>query len=114
MTGGIGASETSWEAAQAISRLVSAAGSLYNLVRELFHKLLRGRPSLAERKRILVVSVTEAPADGLFAEGRADWDLIRVPTLREALERIQAERFDAIVAPTTNPRVLRRLNTLLQ
>ncbi|MFO0965626.1 MAG: response regulator [Gemmataceae bacterium] len=69
---------------------------------------------MAERKRILVISVTEAPADGLFAEGRADWDLIRVPTLREALERIQAERFDAIVAPTANPRVLRRLNSLLQ
>jgi len=78
-----------------------------------FFTIFSGTPALSERKRILFFDVPDAP-DHLLDHCDADWELTRVSTLREALQRVQSEPFDAIVASTSSPKVVQRLNSLLQ
>ena len=56
-------------------------------------------------------------ASGLRVAARAlrqDCDIVAVRTLPEALARLQAERFDGVFAPTSDPESARRLSATLQ
>ena len=79
-----------------------------------FFTILSGTTPLPDRKRILIVDVPDAPADQLLDDCAGHWDLTRVGSLREALQRVQAEPFDAIFAGTGSPKVMHRLQSLLQ
>lgn len=69
---------------------------------------------MPERKRILIFDVPDAPADSLLDHCSENWELTRVANLREALQRVQAEPFDAIFASTASAKIMQRLTSLLQ
>jgi CheY-like chemotaxis protein/GAF domain-containing protein len=68
---------------------------------------------VSDRPRILLIEGPDAPAESL-ASLPLDGDLVRVPTLADALVRLQSDPFTGVYVPTQSPAVLQKAYSLLQ
>jgi two-component system, sensor histidine kinase SagS len=70
---------------------------------------------LADRPRVLVFTGSEASADAALAGLEAIWEIVRAPTLKDGLARLQAgEHFDGLFVPAQSPGAWQRTAALLQ